>query len=52
MYTIAISAFMLFLSIFFSNPLKASEILSLLNLIFSFASYVNFYPYAEYSFFG
>lgn len=52
LYTIALSSFMLFLSIFFESPLKASEFLSLLNVISSFASYVNFYPYPEYSFFG
>ncbi|CAD8049609.1 unnamed protein product [Paramecium primaurelia] len=52
LYTIALSSFMLFLSIFFESPLKASEFLSLLNVISSFASYVNFYPYPEYSVFG
>ncbi|CAD8142268.1 unnamed protein product [Paramecium octaurelia] len=52
LYNIALSSFMLFLSIFFVSPLKASEFLGLLNVIFSFASYVNFYPYPEYSFFG
>lgn len=52
LYTIALSPFMLLLSLLFDNPLKASEFLSLFNVIASFISFINFYPYPEFSIIG
>jgi hypothetical protein len=48
----SLSSLMLFLSSFFDNPSKASELLGLLNVVLSFVVISNFVPEPDLTFFG